>query len=219
MNTAFGQYGSYGRNYGWTNPLTAAYEWATSPTQAAQEPTRYCPPDEPCFSPTGTRAPVAAPSGEYTLAHVIRDPKTQEFAPLPLKPKSIVETPGASVAAGTPHTAGSWFKENWAYVAAGTVLLTAGIGLAVWNPKGKVTGGSAESGQRTNRGGLRTNRRRRNGTDTGLTWTGLILRLAGMAAGLILVVIPTPVTTLIGAGLVVTMAGSTMNAISAGGDK
>jgi hypothetical protein len=40
-----------------------------------------------------------------------------------------------------------------------------------------------------------------------------------MAAGLILVVIPTPVTTLIGAGLVVTMAGSTMNAISAGGDK
>jgi hypothetical protein len=37
-----------------------------------------------------------------------------------------------------------------------------------------------------------------------------------MAAGLILVVIPTPVTTPIGIGLVVVSAGSTMNAIAGG---
>jgi hypothetical protein len=169
VNTAYGRYGGYGA-YSWYNPLT----W-NQPAEAAQQPHE-----------------------DYSLRQVIRDPDTGQREELPQKHQEWVAAgkprgepkPGEKIAAGTPHSTGSWLKANWPYLVAGTVILAAGIGVAAWKP-----------------GGRRTNPK-------GLTTQGLILRLAGMAAGMVLVVIPEPLTTMAGVGLVVVSAGSTLNAVS-----
>jgi len=163
MNAPYGSYGAYGTD--WWNPVdagNAVRDWWTGEDAEPRD------------------------GDDYRLDMVIPDADTGLMEDLPT-PHSGHK--GSKVAPGTP-TKGqmrkAWLKNNWMYLAAGAVILGAGVTIAALPAQG----------------GRRRNPRMSTGD--------LLLRLAGMGVGTVLVVTPEPISTVTGLGLIAYSAGTTL---------